>query len=1137
MRTFDEIIKSEALQGCPQRDWDRQLRTARHFAERFAAGYRTQLLADEVGMGKTYVALSVMAHHVFQNDINDRKVLLITPPSRVLQAKWEQEIRSFDDNYILLKSDGAKRLRPILLESYWDLVENLHDYENITIERFSESLYRCCLQALLLWGVKNKITTRRRTPWNLLDGLNEYHPDYLEFCSRFSQHSLYSFYDRHHRQMGKLIIELNAGERCDNEYKQLIRTYAANQDSNEANVYVLGMNSLRKPRLDAWQFRRLNTYYTGFLLKNRWQASRETVIDCLEKHKLLLERQPYERKTGYYEWITDLSRRDMFGLREAVEQCVGDERVQAEWNEIYNGIIGQAPNVSGIRNFYKNLSSKILKEKLKTAKIGLCVIDEVHNWKNGSNGAEEFRDHYAENIANKLIMSATPFQIHEEELLNIFDYVDGVKNMSTASLERIYQRDTLLQKCIDRSSDFFTAWSALEENDIQILRQRIAEIGFKKSVSNILPELLRHPGFSETLTAFISKALEYRKAIELLRAELIQFVIRHTKGKQKRDYHIGNSYRPHELSAALPRRTGLYSTEGYANTSDAFVNFLAIRLDQKIRQDTQSGYEINAHLLGGITSSTAAFRESNDKLCKLKSVGTATKDYQQLFMNILDKHPHPKVAATVERAFQNYCEGRKTLIFCERRRSLDEISEALKKRIDDFIQKHSKAEAINRESVLRNHAFVDNYWWRSILQILEPSKKNKLESATKKALQNIKKELAQVLSTYTTRQLLRKVDVLLFQQLSAKLEFGDSIDKAFQLFSELGPEFMDTAGARDIEDAGTEVGLSEKHENLIDNYLTATNLWFDPEINTGEFHKSLWMLLESEAALLLTTYKEGEPGKEQRISSFGGIVIDIMKGLRKIALRDDLIARYLSDDDAIDSYTTIRNGYYSQHMGNQTVSFRLNMFLKNLFEANGSLVSRESTKRRSLWQGMFRKELSTVDVLHGDRDQSARITLCAAFNSPLQPDILVCTGIGSEGIDLHRQCAEIIHHDLPWNPAKLEQRIGRIDRVGSLAEVLPDRFIQIGIPFLEHNYEKYQYDLLWARAQRFEILMGQPDFDVDVEDEEKIDEIEDESGESDEKEKGKKQQLTPGQVSCKRVVHLPEEILEYLRMDLSLSEA
>jgi hypothetical protein len=1133
MPTLDELIKSEAMQGCSQKDWDRQRRTAHHFTERFAADYKTQLLADEVGMGKTYVALSVMAHHVFQNSRNNRKVLLITPPSRVLQAKWEQEIRSFDSNYILRKNEKSKRLRPILLESYWDFIENLHDYENQTIERFSESLYRCFLQALFLWGVKNKKTTRRRTPWILLEEFNEYHPDYLEFCSRFSQHALYSYYDRHFPQMVNIIKELNNGERCDNEYKSLIRRFAPDQDSNEANVYLLGMNSLRKPRLDAWQFRRLNTYYTGFLLKNRWQSSRKTVIDFLEQQGLLIERQLYERKTAYYEWISDLSSRDMFGLRGSVEHCTADEQVQSEWNEIHNEIMRKVATTNKLRDFYKRLSSKILKEKLRTAKIGLCVIDEVHNWKNGSNGAEEFRDHYAENIPNKLIMSATPFQIHEDELRNLFSYLDGKRNLSSAALDRIYQGVNLLQTCIDKSSAFQAAWTDLEDADIKVLNNVIEDSRQRKGDTSIMNKLREYPSFSETLSSFIQKASDYKEAVEKLKSELSLFIVRHTKGRMKRDYHIGRSYRTSQLDPAVPCRTSLYSTSGYANTVDAFINFMAIRLDQKIRQDTQAKYETNAHLMGGITSSTAAFRESNQKLCKLKAVSSDTRDYQQLFMRMLDHHDHPKVSATVERVFKNYCEGRKTLVFCERRATLDEIRSELENRIDEFIKNLSNSDNISRETLLRNHVFVDNYWWRSILLTLEPSRKKKLEDMTEKALSNIKKSIEQDLidqnKAYTPRQILRKADVLLFQQMSKEIAANASYKKALRLFSELGSEYIDNAGTRDIEDSETDAERLHA-ANVVDNYLSTINIWFGSEDKSAELHKSVWNLLESEAGILIDTYGE-ESDREQRIASFGGMLVDIMKGLRKIALREDLIALYCSGKQVVDPYLAIQQGFYSKQIGNQTVFSRILMFLKILFESNGSIIMAESTKRRSLWQGMFRREMSVVDVLHGDKDQDARIKLCAAFNSPLQPDILVCTAIGSEGIDLHRQCAEIIHHDLPWNPAKLEQRIGRIDRVGSLAEVSPDRFIQIGIPFLEHNYEKFQYDLLWSRAQRFEILMGEPDFDVNAQDEEKIDEIKDGSS------KPTKEQdcdVPDGNAVDIKVAHLPEEVLDYLRIDLSL---
>ncbi len=50
--------------------------------------------------------------------------------------------------------------------------------------------------------------------------------------------------------------------------------------------------------------------------------------------------------------------------------------------------------------------------------------------------------------------------------------------------------------------------------------------------------------------------------------------------------------------------------------------------------------------------------------------------------------------------------------------------------------------------------------------------------------------------------------------------------------------------------------------------------------------------------------------------------------------------------------------------------------------------------------------------------------------------ILLCTDAASEGLNLQAVGA-IINYDLPWSPSKVEQRIGRIDRIGQeLAEVL-----------------------------------------------------------------------------------------------------
>ena len=52
------------------------------------------------------------------------------------------------------------------------------------------------------------------------------------------------------------------------------------------------------------------------------------------------------------------------------------------------------------------------------------------------------------------------------------------------------------------------------------------------------------------------------------------------------------------------------------------------------------------------------------------------------------------------------------------------------------------------------------------------------------------------------------------------------------------------------------------------------------------------------------------------------------------------------------------------------------------------------------------------------------------FNLPYNPFVLLVSRVGEEGIDLQKQCRYVIHYDLEWNPAKMEQREGRVDRVG-----------------------------------------------------------------------------------------------------------
>jgi len=95
-----------------------------------------------------------------------------------------------------------------------------------------------------------------------------------------------------------------------------------------------------------------------------------------------------------------------------------------------------------------------------------------------------------------------------------------------------------------------------------------------------------------------------------------------------------------------------------------------------------------------------------------------------------------------------------------------------------------------------------------------------------------------------------------------------------------------------------------------------------------------------------------------------------------------------------------------------------------------------------------------VQFIQGETKQVARANAVDGFNTPLYPEVIVATPVLAEGLDLHRQCRRVVHHDLPWNPAKLEQRTGRVDRIGSLSERLKthgaaeDTSIHVWLPFM-----------------------------------------------------------------------------------------
>jgi len=206
------------------------------------------------------------------------------------------------------------------------------------------------------------------------------------------------------------------------------------------------------------------------------------------------------------------------------------------------------------------------------------------------------------------------------------------------------------------------------------------------------------------------------------------------------------------------------------------------------------------------------------------------------------------------------------------------------------------------------------------------------------------------------------------------------------------------------------------------------------------------------------------------------------KAMRRAMLRESILVRLLPKHERRDdeSWASLLVQQFTQAVAGRESLLRLvGVFVEDLAGASGS-ISDPKSARGSLYQATTNKD--AVSIVKGDTDNDTRSRRFQGFNTPLLPEILICGQVAQEGIDLHRQCSHVVHYDLAWNPATLEQRTGRVDRIGSRTQRLRQlgagdasadaARLEVSAPYLAGTYDERMFEELRLRAQTFEVLLG-----------------------------------------------------------------
>lgn len=791
-----------------------------------------------------------------------------------------------------------------------------------------------------------------------------------------------------------------------------------------------------------------------------WKVEKSFFLSCWFKHRRFwgTTRQKILKALGGYEDVYDPS--DFYGMG------IDYEDIDESWYENLDGIDISSKKISkdsidAIWHEIKELRYKVINSVMPNA--SLLILDEAHKMKNENTVKRQSLQSAVKNRFDKAIfLTATPFQLGEGELksiINMFKSGRATKKDILAFDERINSLFIEMQKYKMQIDEFEYYVKNLDSANAYILETLIEGHLKEENKDEVNYDI------NQTYELYKSILEQKSKLENIMRT----FIVRNVKKKDLYRKEIIGDFNTEEK-------------DGIPLTKESYLPFAMM---EKI---------IHEILLNGDKTFIANVKQSFTSSFK---TATKTSLYQKDLpsLNVLkemsiENIQHPKINSAACEVVDNLKKGEKTLIFCNRVETVDELRDSISKRLDkSYLTDIKKLFPEGGKKGFENYCkrfynkqdqtwflLQENYIQSILVPIIKLCKSNKSIMPTAKS---IERDVSKMYKRYNSTV---KSNYMYLKRIIEHIIFTKTLDKIKDWEIKVDKALRDSNKQNELISIAKNI-LNEKY---ISDGLSLTNQQDDINVDENIDNKQRRI---SEKVIdniinyegIWTRYKnilnQLEPKeRDELVTSMIGFLRKDKRFFIELRYNND---KYPEKDD---NYCISKTFERKKAKGKNSLAWEnaYNRFLENYIKA--PIATREDMK-------LGLKSSNVVGVITGETANESIERIKSGFNTPFYPQVLIATSTMQEGIDLQVECRRIIHYDLEWNPASMEQRVGRIDRINSLISRLREEdneeTLDVFYPYIKNTIDESIYRTLKDREKWFNLILGgtpQWDtFDVDSE--------------------------------------------------------